>query len=50
MPKRTAVHRGRYKARPKPTAPMPALLLRALAQQGAPVTGHTKLDEKLRGQ
>lgn len=32
MPKRTAAHRGRYKARSKPTTHMPALLRRALAQ------------------
>ena len=34
MPKRTVAHRGRYKARSKPTAHMPALLRRALAQLG----------------
>ncbi len=32
MPKRTAIHRGPYKAKSKPAAPMPLLLRRALAQ------------------
>ena len=32
MPKRKAAHRGRYKAKSKPTAPTPLLLRRALAQ------------------
>ena len=32
MPKPTAAHRGRYKAKSKPTASMPLLLRRALAQ------------------
>ena len=46
MAKRTAAHRGHYKAKSKPPAPMPVLLRRALAQlRGDPPESWPKIGE-----